>query len=97
MVTSVPQAYSVSENEYNMIRGFWRVGHISSLTVASTGLAGIVVGAALNHFAGPENSQLATEIMDFSIPLLVCGIFASLYTGINYRMNPSLDKSKKHN
>jgi hypothetical protein len=85
----------MSEKEYNFFRGIMGVGYKVSRIAALTGLAGMVASVALAANGAPENSELASKISSYSLPLLFGGSLFSAYFGLNYHANPPIQKNSQ--
>ena len=83
------QIYQVSEREYNLITGFYKVLTIAGGTAALAGLAGIVA----SQFTSPESSELIKQVLSYSQPSAFVGGLATLYSGLNCLANKDLNKN----
>lgn len=81
---------SVSEKDYKQVMNLYKGFTIGGLAVLAGGLAGI----ALNHFGVPESSGLVQEIIKHSEEFAIIGGASSLYCGLQYLTNRSLNKKK---
>jgi hypothetical protein len=79
----------VNDKEYKHTMDIYKGFTIGGLTVLAGGLAGI----ALKHF-GVESSGLVQEIIKHSEEFVIVGGASSLYCGLQYLTNRSINKKK---
>ena len=85
------QIYQVSEREYKLITGFYKVLTITGGAAALAGLAGIVA----SQFISPESSESIKQLLSYSQLNAVGGGLATVYFGLNYLANKDLNKNRQ--
>lgn len=88
MPTTIPQLYSVSENEYKNILNIFKGLTIAGGVATAVGLVAIVT----DHFLGPESSETIKTFASSGIPLLIGGGISLAYGAPNYFGNKSLNR-----